>query len=206
MNNQQLRTLVLERSAAYVRRVQRTLAVLPLEMIGELIEQLLVARNNGRTVFVFGNGGSAATATHMVSDLSKTALRPDWPRMRAHALNDNISLLTAWANDVDFSRVFAEQLRTLAHPGDIAIAISGSGNSPNVVAGVEAARELGLFTVGFLGFSGGRLRDMVDLPIVVPIHEYGPVEDIHLVLNHLITAVLNELESDALAAATGRTE
>lgn len=180
-------------SAAYINRVRQALDALHHEAIVSLLECLLRAREEGRTVFVFGNGGSAATASHMASDLTKGTIRPGVPRLRAFALTDNVPVLTAWSNDTGFDQVFSEQLKSVAREGDVAIAISGSGNSPNVVAGIKTAQELGLFTVGLLGFDGGKVRDMVDLAIVVPIHEYGPVEDIHLLLNHLVTTVMNEL-------------
>jgi D-sedoheptulose 7-phosphate isomerase len=113
-------------------------------------------------------------------------------RFRVLALTDNISLLTAWANDAGYHRVFIEQMRTYFEHGDVLIAISGSGNSPNVVEAVLLARNLGVETIGLVGFGGGKLKELVDHAIVVASNEYGPIEDVHLMLNHIITACLRE--------------
>ena len=142
-------------------------------------------------MLVAGNGGSASTASHLACDLAKTVLgaRPELrrSRFRAVSLADNVALLTAWANDVSYEAVFAEQVKMLGRPGDVLCVISASGNSANVVGAVEAARALGLHTIGFLGFGGGRLRDLVDDYVVVPCDDYGHVESTHLVLGHLLT-------------------
>ncbi len=187
---------VLEASVAYLARVQEALKGLPLGAVVELIELLLHARLEQRTVFIFGNGGSAATASHMASDLSKGTITEGLPRLRAFSLTDSVPVFTAWANDRDYTQVFSEQLRTLARPGDIAIAISGSGNSPNVLAGLNTAKSMEMTTVGLLGFDGGSAAGLVDLPIVVPADEYGPVEDIHLLLNHLVSTVMNQVSQN----------
>ena len=117
---------------------------------------------------------------------------PNHPRFRVVALTDNLALMTAWSNDVAYDEVFAAQLENLAHPDDVLIAISGSGNSPNVLRAVEIARGLGMITVGLSGFSGGKLRDLVDLPIVVPSDSMQQIEDVHLALCHLMSVVLRE--------------
>jgi len=179
-----------QRAQAYIRRVEAGMVALSTGELARLIEELLSAKAEQRTVFIFGNGGSSSTASHMASDLSKGV--GGFPRVRAISLTDNVPVLTAWANDVAYDQVFTEQLRTLARPRDLAIAITGSGNSPNVVNGVVAAKELGMFVVGLLGFGGGKVASLVDLPIVVASNEYGPVEDIHLIINHLVTTVMRE--------------
>ena len=184
---------LLEAAAAYVRQVQAALQGLPLGPVAILLDHLIAARQAGRTVFIFGNGGSSSTASHMAGDLGKGTIVAGHPRVRALSLTDNVPAFSAWANDTEYARVFAEQLQALARPGDIAIAISASGNSPNVIQGIEAARSLGLFTAAFLGFGGGKAERLVDLAIVVPSGEYGPVEDVHLILNHLVTTVLRDV-------------
>ncbi|MEZ4640059.1 MAG: SIS domain-containing protein [Caldilineaceae bacterium] len=113
--------------------------------------------------------------------------------LRVMALNDNMPLITAWANDVAYERVFAEQVRTWMQAGDMLIVISGSGNSANVVAAVEAARERGVYTIGFLGFSGGMLKDMVDYAVTVPSNNYGYIEDVHMIFVHMLTAYIREV-------------
>lgn len=142
------------------------------------------------TIFIFGNGGSATTASHFSTDLTKGTLgrAADLPVQpcRSLALTDNSGLLTAWANDTQFDQVFAAQLRTSARPGDLAFGISASGNSPNVLAAIETARAAGLVTVGLAGFGGGALQELVDHGIALTARDYGVVEDVHLSLVHII--------------------
>ena len=175
---------------AYFSQVSATLSKLPIGKIAELVEVLDEARGKGNRIFIFGNGGSAATASHFAADLSKGAIRKGEPRLKAFALTDNIPLLTAWANDAAYENIFAEQLENFIEPGDIAIAISGSGNSSNILNGIKVAKAKGATTVGFIGFDGGKLRDLVDIALVVPDHSMEQVEDIHLMLEHVITICL----------------
>jgi D-sedoheptulose 7-phosphate isomerase len=183
-----------EHTKEYVAGLKTVLDNLPvaeLDRVAELIEDAHAAR---RQIFVIGNGGSAATASHMMNDLCKGTLghKGDaaWPRFRVIALTDNVPLMTAWANDTDYDRVFSEPLRNLAVVGDLLIAISASGNSPNIVAAVEAARELGVKVIGLAGFGGGKLAQMADVCVTVPSNEYGPVEDVHMILDHILTSYL----------------
>ncbi len=163
-----------------------------LEGLRRAIPLLLAARAARRTVFLCGNGGSASTASHFVTDLSKVAARGDGPKIRAVGLTDNVPSVTAIANDVEFARVFADQLQILGQPGDVLIAISGSGNSPNVLEGVRVARSLGLATVGLTGIGGGKLKGMVDVALVVPSNSMQHVEDVHVSILHLVTAYLRD--------------
>jgi D-sedoheptulose 7-phosphate isomerase len=144
------------------------LAQLPSAEIGRVTELLRRARIEGRRVFVMGNGGSAAMASHFACDLGKGTVADGLPRFRVISLNDNSPLLTAYANDFGYETVFAEPLLSLSEPGDIAIAISSSGNSANVLRAMEVARQRGLTTVGITGFTGGKLRALVDFCIIVP--------------------------------------
>ncbi len=175
----------------YRAGLKATLDALPVEEVRIAIDYLQGAYEQGRQIFIVGNGGSAATASHMACDLAKTILgrapSPELRRFRVIALTDNMPLITAWGNDVNFDRVFAEQLRNLANPGDLLVAITGSGNSPNIVESVQAARELGMKTIGLLGFDGGRVRKLVDHAVVIRSDNYGYIEDAHMILNHLIT-------------------
>lgn len=177
---------------SYLSEVDATLGNLPVDLIAQVVELIETARANGKRVFTFGNGGSAATASHFASDLSKGAISPGNPRIRAFALTDNVPLLSAWANDTAYENIFAEQLENLVEMGDIAIGISGSGNSQNVLNGVKVAKAKGASTIGFIGFDGGKLKSSVDLAIVVPNDNMEQVEDIHLLLAHIVTTCLRK--------------
>ena len=156
-----------------------------------MVDALLAVREAGRTVFIVGNGGSAATASHMATDLMLGSLLVD-PPLRVIALTDNQAIITATGNDVDFVQVFARQLSRLAKPGDLLLVVSASGNSPNILVCVDTAKAMNLTTVGFTGFDGGKLATLVDLLVHVPTRTgaYGPVEDAHLAVNHMITEQL----------------
>lgn len=166
---------------------------------------LLTCQARGRVIFVVGNGGSAATASHFACDLSKGTRRDGPPTFHVVSLTDNVPLLTAWANDSGYERVFAEQLTALAQPGDVLVAISASGNSPNVVAAVDAARSCGMAVVGLSGRSGGRLAKVADVVVNVPSDRIEVVEDAHLVVAHsLCVAVRERLASgETLLPTTG---
>jgi D-sedoheptulose 7-phosphate isomerase len=187
-------------SLRYLGGMKAVLDALPLDGVDTLIAYLSDAYQHGKQVFVVGNGGSAATASHMACDLAKTVLgkatdRQD-RRFKVIALTDNVPLITAWGNDVSYDTVFAEQLRNLANPGDVLLVITGSGNSPNIVQAVRAARELGVTSIGLLGFDGGSVRTLLDHYVIVASRSYGYVEDAHMVLNHLITAYFKESQED----------
>ncbi len=169
---------------------------LPFDQIEKVIQAIEVAHSEGRKIFVIGNGGSAATASHMMNDLNKGTLghKGDTPakRLRVIALTDNVSLMTAWANDTDYTRVFSEPLRNLGERDDVLVAISASGNSPNILAAVETAREMGIKVIGLTGFGGGKLAKLADVNFDVPSSDYGPVEDVHMILDHIITSYFCE--------------
>lgn len=176
----------------YLSGVQEVLGRIPLDALEEAIDVLLSAAYVGSTVFLMGNGGSAATASHFACDLAKGTLVPGGPRFRVIALTDNVPLITAWSNDVAYEDIFAAQLGNLMGRGDVVVAFSGSGNSPNVLRAVALAREQGGITIGFSGFDGGQLSRMVDVPVVVPCHCMEQIEDVHLVLCHLTATVLRQ--------------
>ena len=148
----------------------------------------LAARESGHTVFIVGNGDSAATASHMATDLILGCPLGD-PPLRITALTDNQVPITATGNDLDFDQIFARHLSRLAQPGDLLIKDSASGNSTNIRACIDVPKSLKLTTIGFTGFDGGELATMVDLLVHVPTHKgaCGPVEDVHLAVNHMIT-------------------
>lgn len=186
---------------AYVAETKETLeAPYLLEAIQRIVPLFLKAREDDRTIFFIGNGGSASTASHFVVDIAKGTRRSlasgsETKRFRCLALNDNVPSVMAWANDTDYSRIFAEQLSNLATRGDVLVAISGSGNSPNVLEAVRVARTLGLTTIGLTGIGGGKLKEMVDVPLVVPSQSMQHTEDVHLVVLHLLTAYLRDRQA-----------
>jgi len=177
---------------SYLKQMCHVLQHLPHEEIARVIDILAQARMEGRQVFIMGNGGSAATASHFACDLSKGTIEPGKPRFRVIALTDNMSLFSALANDWGYDRVFVEQLDSLAQPGDVAIGISASGNSENVLRAMDLARERGLTTISFTGFEGGRLKDKVEVCLLVDCQVMEQIEDVHLVLEHLICTALHQ--------------
>lgn len=175
---------------SYLEELSATIARLPLSAINDLIEIFLHAYDGGRTIFLFGNGGSAALASHMSCDLGKGSAPATGRRLRAVALTDNAALITAWANDASYESVFAEQLENLLQPGDVAFAISGSGNSPNTLAALSFARRAGAVTAGITGFQGGKMKSLCDVCMVVPSDNMQIIEDIHLSIAHSMFRVL----------------
>ncbi len=161
-----------------------------LDRVDQVIAQLEQARIEGRRVFVFGNGGCGSTASHFACDLGKGTIQPNRPRFKVISLVDMMPTLTAYSNDVGYDSVFAEPLISLAERGDLAIGFSGSGNSPNVLRAMEAATKRGIATIGFSGFAGGKLKDLVEQHINVPSNLMGQIEDVHLALTHAMCEML----------------
>lgn len=189
-------------ASQYIASLQPVLADLAGVDFRQVEAILLHAREEGRNVFIIGNGGSAATASHMANDLNKGAAVAGQRRFRALALTDNVPLITAWANDTRYEQIFVEQMANFIRPGDVLIAISGSGNSPNVIAALEWARGEGAVTIGLTGGSGGRLLGLVDCCLLVPSNRMEQIEDMHLVLAHAIcVSVRNRIARKTLIAA-----
>jgi D-sedoheptulose 7-phosphate isomerase len=175
---------------AYREGLRRCLDELSPEKLECVAQILLRAQRKGGQVFFLGNGGSASTAAHMAVDLGKGCAVNGRGRFRAISLADSVCLLTRWANDAGYEAVFVEQLKALLKPQDVVVALSASGNSPNVLRAVEFARQRGATTVGLIGFGGGKLKDLVDIDITLSSRNYGQVEDVHLVVNHILTQYL----------------
>lgn len=163
-----------------------------LDAVEEATAWLREARDNDRHIFTCGNGGSASTASHFVCDIVKGASYQREKRFRILALTDSLATVTAYSNDVNYDCIFAEQLKNFAMPGDVLIAISGSGNSPNVIAAAEYARTVGCKTIGLTGRDGGKLGRTVDLNIQVPVQHMGRIEDAHLIICHMMAYQLME--------------
>jgi D-sedoheptulose 7-phosphate isomerase len=172
----------------YLAECENAVRTLPADAIDDVGLVLLEAYERGATVFVVGNGGSASLASHLACDLAKNATQHagDVPRFRVMSL-DNPAMLTAYANDVSYDAVFAEPLRTYAQEGDVLVVISASGNSPNVVRALEVAEEIGMNTVAWTGFSGGKCAEMAEYVVHVPVKDYGIVESAHTIVAHLVT-------------------
>lgn len=177
-----------EFSKQYLQNLSTVLQELSLDDWSRVLHRLETALVEHRTVFIVGNGGSAATASHMMNDLMLGVAQQGGRGFRAIALTDNIPAMTATANDLGYHSIFSAPLRALGSAGDLLIAISGSGNSQNVIDAVQVAGEIGMTTIGFLGMGGGKLKSLVDESITVPSDDYGPIEDVHMILDHLMTA------------------
>lgn len=186
-------TMIIERSeliGSYLGAVSELLTRLPGDQIDDIIQTIKQAYEDGRHVLVCGNGGSAATASHLAEDLQKGIGALNSKKFRVMALTDSQPLLTAWGNDTDYANIFAPQVTTWGGKGDLLIAISGSGNSPNVISAVEAANKIGMTTVGFTGMGGGKLAKAAQKSLVVDSNNMQIIEDVHMVLTHLIYTCL----------------
>lgn len=176
----------------YISEVHKLIASMNTNDLERIIEQLIIAYQEKRQVFIIGNGGSAATASHFACDLAKGANIDGKERFIVSSLNDNMALVTAISNDIGYEFVFEEQLKNQVKPKDIVIAISASGNSPNIIKGIEYAKSKGAIIIGLSGFSGGKLRECSDYNIHVDSYNYGIVEDLHLMSEHIISQELRE--------------
>ncbi|MBN8732823.1 MAG: SIS domain-containing protein [Acidobacteria bacterium] len=172
--------------ALYKRELIEAIDRIPLEKVGEAIEVFRQARAAGRTIFTCGNGGSASTASHFVCDIVKGASYQRGERFRMMSLNDSLATLTAYSNDVAYEVAFVEQLKNFAQRDDVVLAISGSGNSPNVVKAVEYANSVGCKTIALTGRDGGKLGAAAQLNVQVSVPHMGRIEDAHMIICHMI--------------------
>jgi D-sedoheptulose 7-phosphate isomerase len=181
----------------YLANLSSLLNRVPHEPLSQAINILLRARSSSRRIYVFGNGGSAATASHFVCDLVKTAQVSGYAPFRAFALTDSVPLMTAWANDHAYAETFSQMLDGMVDPDDVVIGISASGNSPNVVNGLTTANRLGAHTIALLGFDGGACLRIAEVAVHVSCDHYGLAEDAHSAIGHAITAAIKRvLEAD----------
>lgn len=182
---------MINRSQVYFEQLLQVIPLLPFELMNHVVNALYEAYERRRTIFLFGNGGSASLASHMACDLGKgTSSSRRSKRVRVVALTDNLPTITAYANDTGYENIFSEQLKNLAQAGDVALAISGSGNSPNIIKALQVARSLKMITVGIGGFQGGRMRSLCDIPLIVPSDNMQFIEDIHLCIAHCMFTIL----------------
>jgi D-sedoheptulose 7-phosphate isomerase len=189
----------LEFSDSYFNYLHNVLKKIDKNEIKAFIDSILDARERGKNIFFIGNGGSASTASHFANDLS-IGTNSYEKTFRTISLCDNNSILTAIGNDFGFEDVFSRQLQVLGKDGDIVVAISASGNSPNLIKAIEWAQNNGLNTIAITAFDGGKLKQMAKRVVHVPTEkgEYGPAEDAHLILNHLVGGYLNRLVKSSI--------
>jgi len=179
----------------YFELLSKTIDSLPFESVDRITATLVRAYEEERTILLFGNGGSAALASHVACDLGKGTVNGTRKRFRVIALTDNVPLITAWANDSKYEDIFAQQLANFASPGDVAFAISASGNSPNVLQALRVAKDLGSTTIGITGFSGGRMLALCDECVVVPCDNMQIIEDLHTCIAHsLFTCIRSKID------------
>ena len=176
----------------YFQTVARVLPQISADRVEQIIATLRRAQAEGKRIFTCGNGGSSANASHFVNDMLKSTIQPGRPRLKLVCLSDNISTLTAYANDVSYDVIFAEPLASLAEPGDVLIALSGSGNSPNVLRAMDIAQEMGITRIALTGRDGGKLKDQSDICVIVPSDSMQVIEDAHLVILHAVFLAMCE--------------
>jgi D-sedoheptulose 7-phosphate isomerase len=186
----------------YISVLQETMDQLPSQLIAEVVGLLQLARVQGNQIFIMGNGGSASTASHFVCDLAKNTRRAGLPHFRVIGLTDNMAILSAYANDEGYENAFSQQLANFIKPGDVVIGISASGNSKNVINAMEVASKQNAITIGFTGFDGGQLGKMVNINIHVKSNIIEHVEDIHLMLEHIIVKTIKEQVSPEINVTT----
>jgi D-sedoheptulose 7-phosphate isomerase len=175
---------------AELEQMMREISLPHLQRVLQLLER---AYHDGHRIFIMGNGGSAATASHFALDLAKNTIIPGMPRLKAISLTDHVPLITAWSNDTAYEHIFAEQLANLIEPGDVAVGISASGNSLNVINALLLARRSRAYTIGLLGAQGGRIKGLVDAYVLAPGKNIEEEEDAHMILSHIITRHMREI-------------
>jgi len=189
--------------AQYIERLSKALGRLDLRAVEALSRDLLGCWRDGRQVFLIGNGGSAGNATHLANDYIYALSKQIGSGIRAHSLAANPAVLTCLANDEGYDQVYAIQLRVMARRGDVLIAFSGSGNSPNILRALEAAKEIGMTSYAVLGFTGGKAKALADVPIHVAVDDMQVAEDIQMAVGHMIMQWLHGQRDGVHAAAPG---
>jgi D-sedoheptulose 7-phosphate isomerase len=174
----------------YLAKVSIVLAGLPIAAIDEVIDRLFATYERGNQVFVMGNGGSAAAASHFVCDLAKGAIVEGKPRVKAFCLTDNVPLITAWANDTHYTNIFGEILRNYCQPGDLLIGCTASGMSPNIINAMRVANDLGADTIALVGYDGGEVKGVAGHSVIIASDNITQIEDVQMLLFHLLASAL----------------
>ena len=180
----------------YLNQLKELLETFPHEKFEQIGQALMSAYDKGKQVFIMGNGGSGSTASHFACDINKGCCYGLEKKFKVICLNDNMPTILAYANDLSYNNIFVEQLKNLLQPGDTVIGISGSGNSENVILALSYAKEKGAVTIGLTGFDGGRLVHVVDLPFVAAIDDMQKVEDVHMIVVHMLMQYLGKSLQD----------
>jgi D-sedoheptulose 7-phosphate isomerase len=178
---------------SYFTELEQMLRDISQAHLQDILSLLEETYRNGHRIFIMGNGGSAATASHFALDLAKNTIMPGAPRLKAISLTDHVPLITAWSNDTAYEHIFEEQLANMIEPGDLVIGISTSGNSPNVINALKLAKKSCAATVGLLGAEGGRIKNIVDSYVLAPGQNIEQEEDAHMILTHIITRYMREV-------------
>ncbi len=195
---------MIENIRTYLEQVSKLVIKIPTKKISKITEIILDCYKKGNTVFIFGNGGGSSTASHFVCDLAKGTTTPGMPRLKALSLAENMPLLTAWANDTDYTNTFGEQLRNFVKEGDVVIGLSGSGMSPNVINAFHVANNANATSILFSGFDGGEAASIAGESIVVPSDDMQQIEDIHMMLSHVIfRCIRDEIRKEKTAKLKG---
>jgi len=192
----------LESINSYFSELEQMLGAISLPDLERVLSLLENVYRNGNRIFIMGNGGSAATASHFALDLAKNTIIPGAPRLKAISLTDHVPLITAWSNDTAYEHIFAEQLANMIEPGDVVIGISASGNSPNVINALLLAGQYRASTIGLLGAKGGKIKDMVDAYVLAPGQNIEQEEDAHMILAHVITRHMRDVVRSYAGALT----
>ncbi len=187
----------------YLGEIEAAVKQIDRDAVRAVVDALFACWARGGTTYLIGNGGSASTASHMMNDLTKCTIVDGRPRFRAMAFTDNVPVMTAFANDQSYEDIFVEPLRAHLDARDVVLALSGSGNSPNVLRAIAFAKEQGVVTVGLCGDTGGRLAALADIAVLVPAARIGQQEDGHLILNHTIALALHERIAATVPHAAG---
>jgi D-sedoheptulose 7-phosphate isomerase len=178
---------------SYFTELEQMLRNISQAHLQDILSLLEETYRNGHRIFIMGNGGSAATASHFALDLAKNTIMQGAPRLKAISLTDHVPLITAWSNDTAYEHIFEEQLANMIEPGDLVIGISTSGNSPNVINALNLAKKSRAATVGLLGAEGGRIKNIVDSYVLAPGQNIEQEEDAHMILTHIITRHMREV-------------
>lgn len=195
----------MRKSREYLDHLASTIDALDCDAIDRAVAMIGQTWRGGKHMYSFGNGGSAVTASHLITDLNKTLFLCGGHPFHGACLNDNIGLLTAIANDIAYAEVFAQQVKSVVREGDLVLAISGSGNSPNILRGIQEAKQRGASTIGLCGFDGGALKPLVDVAVHVPVNDMQIVEDLHLSFVHIALRVLCSSNESTTPSANGGT-
>lgn len=186
----------MDTSENYLIELKKAIDELDLNELNKIIDILKKSYDENKSIFIVGNGGSASTASHFACDLGKGTLgnlyNSDKKRFKVISLTDNYPIMTAIGNDLSYEDIFYQQLKNLATPKDVLISLSASGNSPNILKAIDFANSIGLTTIGFLGFGGGKAAEKLHHKIIIKSYNYGIVEDLHLMLGHIVTQSLKE--------------